>query len=192
MKKTLVLGLCLLLATHSLWAQDEEDPDAPKKGFQKEKLFAGGYLGLSFGDYTYINISPQLGYRFSKYFAAGLGINAQYVNSKNWDFYGNQYRQEQTVLGLNVFGRVYPFRSFMLLAQPEVNYMFGKMIYEGPPKQEFKSDAVIVPSLLLGGGLVLPAGRGETIITISYDVLQDPNSPYGHQAIYSFGYNVGF
>jgi len=189
MKKRIVLVFLVLLTTISMWAQDEEK-DAPKKGFQKDKMFLGGNFGLTFGDYTFINISPQLGYRFNKYFAAGLGLNGQYVSFKNWDNSG-MYKEKQTIFGLNIFGRAYPIRNIMLQAQPELNYRFGKIIYEGPPKQEYRSDAVIVPSLLMGGGLVLPSGRGEMLITIFYDVLQNENSPYGKRPVYNFGYNIG-
>lgn len=183
----LVIGFVLLAAT--LQAQEEE-PE--KKGFQKEKLFIGGNFGLAFGNYTFINISPQLGYRFTDFFAAGLGINAQHVSFRDWDYNGNLYRQKQTVFGLNGFGRVYPIRNLMLQAQPEVNYMYGKMIYNGPPKEVYRLGAAIVPSLLLGGGAVLPSGRGEMLITIFYDVLQNENSPYGRRPIYNFGYNIRF
>ena len=59
--------------------------------------------------------------------------------------------------------------------------------------KQHRNDAKIVPSLLLGGGLVLPAGgSGAFIASVFYDVLQDPNSPYGARPIYNFGYNVGF
>jgi hypothetical protein len=192
MKKAFVFLFSILLAGTTLWAQDEAD--APKKGFQREKLFAGGYFGLSFGDYTAINITPTLGYRFSKYFAAGMGLNGQYVSLKERDYNTNDlyYKQEQVVIGLNAFGRVYPFSHLMLQVQPEANYLFGKQIYYGPPKEEYKLDAVIAPSLLVGAGAVLPTGRSEMIISIFYDVLGDKNSPYGNQPIYNFGYTFGF
>jgi hypothetical protein len=76
-----VLILMLVLATAGVWAQ-EGDEDEGKKGFQKEKLFVGGNFGLAFGNYTFINISPQLGYRFTNLFAAGMGVNGQYVSFK--------------------------------------------------------------------------------------------------------------
>lgn len=193
MKKRVVLVFIVLLTTLSLWAQDS-DEETSKKGFQKEKLFLGGNFGLTFGDYTLINISPQLGYRFNSYVAAGMGLNGQHVSIKERDYYtGNAiHKVSQTVFGLNVFGRVYPIRNIMLQAQPEINYLYGKQTYYGPPKQEYRLDAVIAPSLLVGGGLVLPSGRGEMLITIFYDVLQNENSPYGHRPVYNFGYNIGF
>jgi hypothetical protein len=56
--------------------------DEKEKGFQKDRLFVGGNFGLSFGNYTFINVSPQLGYRFNRFLAAGAGVNLQYVGIK--------------------------------------------------------------------------------------------------------------
>ena len=192
MKKILV-ALLVCLTTVSGIAQ-EKDTTEKAKGFQKEKLFFGGNFGLTFGDYTLINISPQIGYRFTKTFAAGVGINAQYVGYKERDIYTNNvYRKvSQGVTGLNVFGRLYPVNQFFLQLQPEANYIFGKQTYYQPTKEEYKLDAMIVPSLLAGGGAALPAGRGAFIISVFYDVLQDKNSPYGKKPVYNFGYNIGF
>ena len=70
------------------FAQDEKEENSEKqKGFQKEKLFVGGNFGLTFGSYTLINVSPQVGYRFSDLFAAGMGINLQFISIK--DKYGD-------------------------------------------------------------------------------------------------------
>ena len=80
--------LVLLLATLQLTAQEKEEKEEKPKGFQKENLFIGGNFGLTFGDYTLINVSPQLGYRFNDYLAAGFGINGQYVSDRLRDFSG--------------------------------------------------------------------------------------------------------
>jgi hypothetical protein len=191
-KAVLVFTLCI--STFFVFGQDEE-PEK-EKGFQKEKLFVGGNFGVSFGSYTFINISPQIGYRFTDHFAAGVGLNLQYVSDKLEDYNGDTYyKTEQGVTGLSVFGRVYPIRQFMLQVQPEVNYVFGKEKYfqtSYQPAQEYNLNAEIVPSLLLGGGLVLPSGsRGAFIISVFYDILQDPGSPYGKRAIVNFTFNIG-
>jgi hypothetical protein len=176
------------------FAQDEKEENSEKqKGFQKEKLFVGGNFGLTFGSYTLINVSPQVGYRFSDLFAAGMGINLQFISIKDKYSNGDLYsKTSQGVTGLNVFGRLYPIRQFMIQVQPEANYVFGKQIfYDTNPRQEYKLDAQIVPSLLLGGGLVIPSGRGAFITSVFYDVLQDTNSPYGNRPIVNFTYNIG-
>jgi len=181
----LVIGIIAVL---QLSAQEANEA---QKGFQKENLFVGGNFGLSFGDYTLINISPQLGYRFNPYLAAGIGVNGQYVSIKD-RFNGNAYsKTSQGVMGFNVFGRVYPIQRIMLQLQPEVNYLFGKRINYGPPREEHSIDATIAPSLLAGAGLVFPSGRGAFIISAFYDVLQNENSPYGKKPIINFTYNFG-
>jgi hypothetical protein len=190
--KRFVLFLAVLCLTGNVFGQDDE----PRKGFQKEKLFVGGNFGLSIGDYTLINVSPQIGYRFSKLIAAGIGTNFQYISLKERDPLDNSpYRKlTQGVVGLNLFGRVYPFEHFMLQVQPEGNYIFGEQKFYATatqPEQTFKLDAVIVPSLLAGGGLVIPSGRGALIMALMYDVLQQQNSPYGKQPILSITYNIG-
>lgn len=187
--KRILLIVTLFAFTTVVNAQDEE---TEKKGFQKEKLFVGGNFGLTFGDYTLVNLSPQIGYRFSKLFAAGVGINGQYVGFRDRDFNGNTLRKvKQGVAGLNVFGRLYPVNQFFLQAQPEVNYLFGKEIYFNP-KQEYKLDPAIAPSLLLGGGAVLGSGgRGGMVITVMYDVLQHEKSPYTNRPIYNVGFTIG-
>ena len=164
-----------------------------EKGFQKEKLFAGGNFGMTFGSYTMISVSPQIGYQFTNFVAAGVGLNLQYVQIKEKYTNGELYwKSTQGVAGLNVFGRLYPLRQFMIQVQPEANYIFGNEIYyDTNPRQEYKLDAQIVPSLLVGGGLVIPSGRGALITSVSYDVLQDERSPYGNGAIFSFTFNIG-
>jgi len=187
--KRFVLLVGFVFCATVLSAQQEEDEE--QKGFSRDKMFIGGNFGLSFGDYTLINVSPQLGYRFNRFIAAGVGINGQYVSIKERDFSGNPFRRvSQGVIGLNVFGRVYPINNIMLQLQPELNYIFGNQRFYNP-RQDFKIDAEIVPSLLAGGGVVLPSGNSAFIISVFYDLLQKENSPYGKQPFISFGYNIG-
>ena len=188
--RNIAFGLLLLALSFSAWGQDETEGE--KKGFQKERLFVGGNFGLTFGNYTLINISPQVGYRFTDFFSAGLGINGQYISVKSYFTNGQEYsRTSQGVTGLNVFGRIYPVDQIMIQVQPEANYVFGNIkYYDGRSPDKIKLDAVIAPSLLLGGGAVLPAGRGSFIASVFYDVLQHKNSPYGARPIYNFGYNI--
>jgi hypothetical protein len=118
----------------------------------------------------------------------------QYISVKEKYTNGDLYsKTSQGVAGLNIFGRVYPLKQFMLQVQPEANYIFGKQsFYDTDPHQEYKLDAQIVPSLLLGGGLVIPSGRGAFITSVFFDVLQNKNSPYGNRPIVNFTYNIGF
>lgn len=183
MKKTLLVAFFSTFF-FCAFAQDEKVPS---------KFFAGGSFGLSLGRYTFINLNPQVGYRFNRLLGAGLGMNLVYASQKEKDIYGNDYSKVvQGITGLNTFLRVYPIRQFLIQVQPEANYIFGKVIYYQPMKQTFKLDAMIVPSVLVGGGLITPAGNGEALFTLMYDVLQDRNSPYGNRPVVNVGYNINF
>ena len=184
MKKLLFAAFVLLIAFSAI-AQEEDYG----KGFNKHKLFTGGNFGASFGPYTLLNFSPQLGYRFNRFVAAGVGVNFEYINLKE-EYNGEIYRRtQQGVAGVNLFGRFYPVENLFIQGQPEMNYIFGKQTFYQPVRQSWKLDDILVPSILVGGGLSFPAGHGKVIVTILYDVWQDGNTPYGKKPFYNFGYN---
>ena len=188
MKKLLLVLFCSVSVITVSLAQDESG----KQGFDKSKLFVGGNLGLSFSSYgTAINITPQVGYQFNRYFAAGLGLNYAYYSYK--DYYGSTQlsKQDYSYAGMNLFGRLYPIRQLFIQAQPEVNYVWGS-VSDYVNNVSYKIPNQFVPSVLVGGGAALPAGRGAIIISIMYDVIQNTLSPYYGQPVYAFGYNVAF
>jgi hypothetical protein len=188
MNKYLFAAILFAFVGSAAVAQDEENP--VKKGFDKEKLFVGGTFGLSFGSYSsLVNVSPQIGYRFNRYLAAGAGVNFIYSSFKYSQYSAGDEKQTYGVTGLNVFGRVYPIEYLLLQVQPEANYVWGKYkFYDGTT---IKMDSKIVPSVLGGVGGVIPMGRGGLIVMVQYDLLQNINSPYGSKAFYNFGYNIG-
>ena len=198
MKKNIFLLLLFTFSAISLLkAQNEnQEPPEEKTGFDKSRLFIGGSFGLSFGDATIVNISPQVGYRLSRYFATGVGINGQYSQFKYRS--GDEIFQRQMYgsVGLNIFGRVYPIPQLFAQVQPEMNYVWQEIrTYSPYPDQptDVRKNSQFVPSVLLGGGGALPMGRSAAfIIMIQYDVLQQNLSPYGSQPFYSFGISAGF
>jgi hypothetical protein len=183
MKKVLALLIIAMAIIQSTIAQDSDGG-----GFDKSKLFFGGNLGFAFGTYTIVNVSPLVGYRFSNVLAAGVGLNYNYYGYDN-----GIYTSKQTYAGMNLFGRVYPIQQLFLQVQPELNYMWASQTPDaGQQFEPFKTNQ-FVPSLLLGGGAAIPTGaNGAITISIMYDVLQNVWSPYYHQAVYGFGYTVGF
>jgi hypothetical protein len=161
------------------------------RGFDPHKLFVGGTLGLSFGDMTYLNLSPSLGYRFSELFAAGVQINAQYESVRYHDQYNALYKKgKYGVLGAGIFGRIYPIPQLFIHLQPEMNFIFGKVkYYDGTPEQSYREH---VPSFLAGAGYEQPFSANSAFtIMILYDVLQRTGSPYGDQPVFRAGVNLG-
>lgn len=183
MKKTLFTTLLFFFFFCAV-AQEQKE-DAPSK------FFAGGSFGLSLGSYTFINLNPQVGYRFNKYLGAGLGMNLVYASQKERYNGINYSKTTQGIAGLNTFLRFYPVQHFLIQVQPEGNYIFGNIKYYDTGVK-YKLDAMIVPSILVGGGLVTPTANGAALLTLMYDVLQDRNSPYGNRPIVNVGYNINF
>lgn len=149
-------------------------------GFDKSKLVFGGSFGLQFGDYTVINVSPQIGYNFSKYYTLGAGIGYTYYKDKYYDYSGYKHNYKSSYATVNVFGRFYPIDFIVLSVQPEMSYMWRS--YNG------YSENKGVPSVLVGGGLRL----GGMMAMIQYDVVQDRNSPYSDNIFYTVGYTFSF
>lgn len=198
MNKNLFLSFLLLICTCTVFAQQtENEEDGEKKGFDRSRLFAGGNFGLSFGDYTFINISPQVGYRFTNMFAAGIGINGQYTQYRVR--YGSQTvsRSNYGVAGMNIFGRFYPIQQAFIQAQPEMNYIWGS-VKDYSSDSKYSLNGKIMPSFLLGAGGILPMGNvGGLIVMVQYDLLNktgygsDPSTPYGNRPFVSIGFNFG-
>ena len=201
--KQIFLALLLLAGTKMAVAQDTTRPyerrvfTEPKEqkegGFDKSRLFVGGGLGLSFGSFTNINVSPMIGYRFSSLFAAGVNVNFQYGSERYRYDDGDTYlRNQYTLLGGGIFGRVYPLDIIFIQANPEYNHISLKATdYRPDPKQTTK-DKYGVPSLLLGVGYNQAIGANSAFtIMVSYDVLQDDRSLYYNRPIFSAGVNLG-
>lgn len=185
MKKLFAVAALSLILIQSTNAQDSQNGG----GFDKSKLFFGGALGLSFGTYTIVNVSPLVGYRFSPLFAAGAGVNYSY-----YGYDDGYYTYKQSYAGMSIFGRLFPIQQFFIQVQPQLDYMWYSQSVDGPNNDQppVKINQ-FVPSLLMGGGAAIPTGgNGAITISIMYDVLQNFYSPYYHQAVYGFGYTVGF
>ena len=185
-----VCFIALLLAGSLTAPAQQENGEEPRPN----KFFAGGNFGLSLGRYTLVNLNPQVGYRFNRFLSAGMGLNLVYASQKERDPVTRQdYRKLiQGITGLNTFIRFYPTQRFLVQVQPEANYIFGKQIFYQPVKETYKLDAEIIPSLLVGGGMATPTANGAVLFTVMFDVLQNPNAPYGSRPIVNVGYNFNF
>jgi len=193
--KRLLLCLLLVTAVHFAEAQyyktDTTTAAPTKKKVDPSRIIIGGSLGLAFGDYTNINISPLIGYRISQLFAAGININAQY-GSERLSNYSNitTQRNQYTIFGGGVWGRVYPVDFLFIHVQPEYNAVSLKSTFYDP--KTIVKDHYGVPSLLMGGGYSQPVGgRAAFSIMALYDVLQDSRSPYQNGLILRIGASLG-
>ena len=195
-------GLATAQKTERVWAPYDtvvkvnrgtgEAPPAEKKKFDKDKLVFGGNLGATFGDRTFVNFSPQVGYRFNQYVTAGTGINFVFASYKYYTNQGNDwFKENYTNAGVNVFARVFPVNFLFISVQPEANYNWGKIKYYDSysTAPDFKQPGKIVPSLIVGAGAILSSGgRGGVTASVQYDVIQNERSPYGTKPYLSIGF----
>lgn len=149
-----------------------------RSNFDKKRLEFGGNLGLQFGNYTSVNISPQVGYKFSNYFSAGAGLGYSYFNQD-----GHNYDITEHFASFNLYGTFYPVSFLVFSVKPEISRMWQTTEYMRVKSTYSK----FVPSVVVGGGLRF----GPMMAQIKYDVVQDDFSPYGNRVFYSIGYTFG-
>ena len=156
-----------------------------------DRMFFGGGLGLQFGDYTVINVSPIIGYKVTEKFATGIGATYIYEHLKesvvtNTGIYNLEYKTN--IYGGSVFAKYYLFESFFGYGE------YGILNMEVPDNTflyTFKRDNV--SSLLVGGGYREMLGERVGIeLMVLYDILDEPYSPYGNGAIIRMGIVAGF
>lgn len=192
--KRLLIGICLLISAQLAHAQYYKTDTSAPRGFDRSRLILGGSLGMVFGDYTNVEVSPLVGYRFNDYIAAGINVNAQYGQFKSYNGYGEvAQRDKYTIFGGGIWGRVYPIPMLFVHIQPEYNFVSQKStVYYTNPKSDFSTN-YSVPSLLVGAGYTQSVGGRVGIgISIMYDVIQDNRSPYRNNLIYRVGAGLGF
>jgi hypothetical protein len=193
MKKILLL-LCLSGFSAMLFAQQTEPEEEKIRGFQKDRLFTGGDLTLSFyTGGTTIGVSPYFGYSVTKWLDAAVSLNFIYHGQK--DINGNKIRQ--TNIGPGAFIRLFPVDFLYVQAQYEHNFINYKYIAQGGGGT-FK-DNFDVNSLLLGAGYSSGRGGGSNTyyyLSVLFDVAQLPNSPYVDSygrlvPVIRAGFNIG-
>jgi len=175
MKKIYLTALVFYGFSFVLMAQQTS-----KQSF-KDKLYTGGNLGLTFGKYTNIIVSPMVGARLNERVNAGLGIEYQYTKDNTIDpaFTYNQYG-----------GRL--FAQYNVIPQ-----LFAHVELAGMSMERYnlsrEKERNFVPFLFVGGGYRQRISeRSFVSFRVLFDVLQDQNSPYkAWDPVYSIGFGVG-
>jgi hypothetical protein len=154
-------------------------PQAAQPG--PKKVYYGGTVGLSFGDYFRFSIVPFVGYKLTPKLHIGGKVGYEYIEDDRYDETLTSHNY-----GGSVFSRVFPRPS--IYGHAEYAYMSYKY-----KVSEAESDRFWVPFLYLGGGLVKSMGRTSVFVEVLFDVLQDDKSPYEDWAPFiSVGVGVGF
>lgn len=181
MKRFLFCTVFLLFQAalvHGQYTRDDGNMKQPDKegGFSLDRVYIGGSLGAQFGTFTFINLSPDVGYWFTDRFAAGVGGRYMYFNDRVFNF-------STTIVGGSVFGRYLITDEIFAHAEYEViNGRFDRM----------REESFNVHSLFVGGGYIQSFGdRFFSGIMLLYNINESIYSPYRNPIIrVTFGLGI--
>jgi len=186
---TCIIGIALLVLFFApIHAQEyktntSENPLPEKKKFDWSKVYFGGGLGLQFWPYTYLDLSPTVGYRITDEFSAGVGVSYQYFSQNNPAF-------ETHIYGGSIFAR-YVFMGY-LFGHAEyqlLNSEFFEATSSGIILNRFRKD---VSYIWIGGGYRQKiAGNSYFVISVLYNLNESGYSIYPNP-IYRMGVSIGF
>lgn len=113
-QKIIILLLCL--SPTCVFAQYLEDNQT-----RLQRLFWGGDIGLMFGTYTYISLSPSIGYRLTNRLSMGVGGNYVFAKIQNSNqanmFGGNVFASFAVIKELSNVIPIYNGGGILLYAE---------------------------------------------------------------------------
>ena len=168
-----MISLLLLSFSTVAFAQDTTQPP-PKKKQAPTKVYYGGEIGVSFGDYFSLSLSPLVGYSVTPKWSMGLKVMYQYVNDS---------RYSETFTSHNYGGSIFSRYRFIPQIYAHAEYAFlnyeRQTYYAFPLPGEFRSERATAPFLLLGAGYLHKVGKNVALnLEVLFDVIQDDASPY--------------
>lgn len=156
------------------------------KGYDPSKLVFGGSLNAGFGGgYVLAGASPIIGYRFTNHLAAGIGFGYLYQRQANAIpdplIFNKAYPIQQHAFYPGVWVRHNIYKILYGLANFEYTFVnYRTYVYDQTGSSLVKKQMNFqAPCLFLGLGVRQPLSPNASFFAeVSYDVLQDPNSPY--------------
>ena len=165
--------------------QDKKEKEAKIKKESNEDFFKklryGGSFGAFFGQQTYIELSPKVGYKVNERLVTGLGFNYIYYSTKD---YGKKFVTH--IYGPTVFAQ-YALISG-LFAYGEFN-AFNVASYN--PLPPYTPDRIWVGCAPVGLGYYSGGQIGGVYLSVLYDLINDPLSPYYNGGV-PLIFRVGF
>ena len=163
------------------------------EGSFKDRIILGGSFGLQFGDVTFVDISPRLGYRATNKLTVGVGAIYRYRKQESFRTSQGVFPELKTNdWGFNVFGR------HMLYGPLYVHAEYEYLNFEAFTGQIIGLEAVTerfdLNSILLGGGIAQPIGNkavfvAEALYIVNYD--SGELTPYANPWVVRVGIGVG-
>jgi hypothetical protein len=179
--KSIAISITLIFLSFNCFSQDSQDTlKTPRKSPKHksdfwERVYFGGNLGLQFGNFTVIDISPIIGYKLTEKFSLGGGPSYIYLKDKNYNY-------STSIYGGNIFGRYFLYKD--LFAHTEYEVQNGDWAGTG---RRFN-----LTNIWVGGGYRQPVGElGSFMILALWNINESIYSYYNNPVI-TAGFSVGF
>jgi hypothetical protein len=183
MKQIFVALIFLILTSLVGLAQLQNEVD--ERSGVSDRLYFGGNFSLNFGNqFTFIEVSPLVGYRFTNRFSAGPGITYMYYSQK----FLNGYTLKSDVYGYRLFTRYNLGQQIFAHAEFENLNLNTYSVADQALRREW------VPGVFVGGGYFQPIGRKAGIMMMAlYNLTYDEfRSPYPNPFVIRVGITGGF
>lgn len=179
--------IVLLFSFTCTYAQDEDtyvygdtptnnDNKNQNRGFSWEKVTIGGNIGATFGDITYFEIAPVVGYYFTPNIIGGVGANYIYYAQKANNFSASIY-------GARVFGQ------YLVNFAPLVAHIEAEVINV----EKFNHQRFNIYNFYVGGGFRQSlGGNSYFFLMVLWNLNETQESFYIQQnPVYRFGIAIG-
>ena len=182
LKKFGVLIVFLLTATVITLRAQERRNNSENRSEQlfedfKNRIFFGGNVGAQFGNYTFVDLSPLVGYRITEDFSAGIGVTYNFLQFRS----GNT-RYKTDIYGGRVFARYFVWENLFLHGEYEV--LNGQW--------DYSSDRFNIENILGGGGYrQMLSDRAAMTLLVLWNFKQNNYSLYSNPIIRA-GFTFGF
>ncbi len=164
--------------------QDTEEEDFDSKKW-KDRIIVGGNVSAQFGNATFVEIAPLVGYRLTDRLTSGLGFSYQYLSENYNDPYFADYKG--TVISARLFSQFAII--YGIFAHAEYEYSKYKFTFEDTNYGVFSGT---VPAFFVGGGYNYKIGQNANFqILALYDVLHTSESIYLNPWSIRMGFNIG-
>jgi hypothetical protein len=152
--------------------------------FSSDRWFYGGGVGVSFGDITYVEVSPLLGYRVDDRLSVGGSLIFRYRDDDRFSPSVNT-----SDYGGGLFARYTVVAPFFL--QAEYEYLNYEVL-----RPDRSTERMNANSVFAGGGVTHPLNRNVSLFaTVLYNLTYssyDEPGPYSSPWVVRFGVSAGF
>ena len=147
-----------------------------------EKVTYGGNLQLQFGTYTFVYLSPTIGYSPFDQMNVGVGLIYNYISIN----YGAPYgKYAQSIYGTHTYARYFVTEG--LFIQGQYDRLFQPSVFA------MRNDKVWVDYAMVGGGFRQSIGKKAALTTtIMYNLTPNLLSIYPSRIVIQFGFMSTF